>query len=238
MMTRLVVLDTETTGHSTSAGHRIIEIGCLELVDRQLSGKQFHCYVNPDRDVDPGAQAVHGLSRDFLSQFDTFPSVVNDLLAFLSGAEVLIHNAPFDLGFLNYELALMRRQDRIEDVCSITDTLLMARQKHPGQRNSLDALCKRYGVDATRRRYHGALLDSELLAQVYLHMTCEQGSLFQGEALTRSSCVESAPLLERTPRYVHASDEELSAHHAMLQRMRHEFGACLWDDCVEPQEGS
>ncbi|MGB5331762.1 MAG: DNA polymerase III subunit epsilon, partial [Woeseiaceae bacterium] len=179
---RQVVLDTETTGLSTGHGHRIIEIGCLELVDRRLTGREFHRFLNPDRDIDQGAEAVHGISRADLETEPRFPEIVDDLLAFLKGAELVIHNATFDVGFLEHELSLMKHpQPKIEQHASVLDTLTLARKIHPGQRNSLDALCKRYSVDATKRDVHGALIDSELLANVYLAMTGGQTALLLDE---------------------------------------------------------
>jgi DNA polymerase-3 subunit epsilon len=176
-MTRQIVLDTETTGMEVQAGNRVIEIGCIELLERMPTGRVFHVYLNPDRDSEPGALAVHGLTREFLSDKPRFADIVEDFLAYLGDAELLIHNADFDLGFLDHELSLAGRPLRLAERHAVTDTLKMARQMHPGQRNSLDALCKRYEVDASGRTYHGALLDARLLADVYLAMTAGQGSL-------------------------------------------------------------
>ncbi len=175
---RQIVLDTETTGLSTAQGHRIIEIGCLELVDRRLTGREFHRFLNPDRDIDHGAEAVHGISRADLDTEPRFPEIVDDFLAFIKGAELIIHNAPFDVGFLDYELKLMKHaKPKVSQHATVLDTLPLAREMHPGQRNSLDALCKRYEVDATKRDVHGALIDSELLANVYLAMTGGQTAM-------------------------------------------------------------
>ncbi len=169
---RQVVLDTETTGLAPSEGHRIIEIGCSEILDRQITGKEFHHYLNPERDIDPGAQAVHGLSREFLQDKPVFADIAEDLLHFIKGSELVIHNAVFDLGFINYELSqLSQPLGTIERYCTVFDTLTLARSKHPGVENSLDALCRRYKVDASQRLKHGALMDTHLLAQVYLLMT-------------------------------------------------------------------
>ncbi len=176
-MTRQIVLDTETTGMDVQAGNRVIEIGCIELLERMPTRRVFHVYLNPDRDSEPGALAVHGLTREFLSDKPRFADIVEDFLAYLGDAELLIHNADFDLGFLDHELKLAGRTLRLAERHVVTDTLKMARQMHPGQRNSLDALCKRYEVDASGRTYHGALLDARLLADVYLAMTAGQGSL-------------------------------------------------------------
>lgn len=169
---RQVVLDTETTGLAPSEGHRIIEIGCTEIVDRNITGKEFHTYLNPERAIDPGAQAVHGISLDFLQDKPLFADIAKDFLAFIKGSELVIHNAVFDTGFINYELSqLADPMGTIERYCTVFDTLTLARAKHPGVENSLDALCRRYKVDASQRTKHGALLDTHLLAQVYLLMT-------------------------------------------------------------------
>lgn len=183
---RQVVLDTETTGLDPQSGHRIIEIGCIELQNRRFTKRHFHRYINPNRDIDAAALTVHGLTRDFLSNQPDFIEIVEELLEFIAGAELIIHNAPFDLGFLNHELALLGNHfGKITDSCAILDTLELARAKHPGQRNSLDALCKRYLIDNSKRELHGALLDAEILARVYLAMTSGQGSLFSEEELTK-----------------------------------------------------
>lgn len=176
---RQVVLDTETTGIEISAGNRLVEIGCVEICERALSGRRFQTYLNPDRDSEPGALAVHGLSTEFLADKPRFADVVDEFLRFIEGAEILIHNASFDLGFLNHELKLCERSEcwPLEQHHPVLDTLALARERHPGQRNSLDALCKRYGVDNSGRHYHGALLDAHLLADVYLAMTAGQGAL-------------------------------------------------------------
>jgi DNA polymerase-3 subunit epsilon len=175
---RQIVLDTETTGLSTAQGHRIIEIGCIEMVNRRLTGREFHRFLNPERDIDEGAEAVHGISREQLETEPCFHEIVDEFLEFVKDAELVIHNAEFDVGFLEHELQLMKHpQPQITDHCLVLDTLSLAREIHPGQRNSLDALCKRYEVDASKRDVHGALIDSELLARVYLAMTGGQSSL-------------------------------------------------------------
>src|SRR5271155_2030725 len=174
---RQVVLDTETTGLEVEQAHRIIEIGCVELLNRRLTGKTFHRYLNPERDIDEGAESVHGLTRERLAKEPTFLQVHAELLEFIRDAELIIHNAPFDVAFLNAELERIASAVRISDLCRVLDTLILARQMHPGQRNSLDALCKRYSVDNSQREYHGALLDARILAEVYLAMTGGQGSL-------------------------------------------------------------
>lgn len=175
---RQVVLDTETTGLEASQGHRLIEIGCVELVGRRLTGRHYHQYVNPEREVDAGAMEVHGITNEFLVDKPLFAAVVDELLAFIHGAELIIHNAPFDIGFLNSEFArLDRGLPPVAEICTVTDTLVMARQRHPGQKNNLDALCQRYGVDNSQRDLHGALLDAEILADVFLAMTGGQTAL-------------------------------------------------------------
>ncbi len=174
---RQVVLDTETTGLEVEKGHRIIEVGCVELVNRRRSKRSFHVYINPERDIDAGAEEVHGISSQMLADKPRFGEVLEEFLEFVDGAELIIHNADFDVGFVNHELRLAGREMCVQDRCAVLDTLTLARQMHPGQRNSLDALCKRYHVDNTSRELHGALLDAQLLADVYLAMTGGQGSL-------------------------------------------------------------
>ncbi|MGI9236782.1 MAG: DNA polymerase III subunit epsilon [Woeseiaceae bacterium] len=238
---RQIVLDTETTGLSTAHGHRIIEIGCLELVNRRLTGREFHRFLNPDRDIDEGAEAVHGISRADLENEPRFPEIVDDLLEFLTDAELIIHNASFDIGFLEHELRLMKHPlPKMERHATVLDTLTLAREIHPGQRNSLDALCKRYEVDASKRDVHGALIDSELLANVYLAMTGGQTALLldeeaavsaaQGQDATDSGKnggeAMSAPVEGLV--VLHADEEEVAAHNAMLDKIR-KSGACVWD---------
>jgi len=180
---RQIVLDTETTGLEPELGHRIIEIGCVELVNRRATGRTFHRYLNPEREVDDGALAVHGISRTDLDGQPRFAEVVEELLGFLAGAELVIHNAAFDVAFLDAELARLPGESRqVATVCQVLDTLALARELHPGQRNSLDALCKRYGVDNSARELHGALLDARILADVYLAMTGGQGALALAES--------------------------------------------------------
>jgi DNA polymerase-3 subunit epsilon len=246
---RQIVLDTETTGLSTGHGHRIIEIGCVELVDRRLTGREFHRFLNPDRDIDEGAEAVHGISRADLETEPRFPEIVDDLLTFLRNAELVIHNASFDVGFLEHELELMKHpQPKIDQHATVLDTLTLAREIHPGQRNSLDALCKRYEVDASKRDVHGALIDSELLANVYLAMTGGQTALLldeespgrnmgagHGRDVTGAGHAgdtgHGAPLRQSTDLelvVIRASRDEAAAHEAMLEKIR-ESGACVWD---------
>jgi DNA polymerase-3 subunit epsilon len=238
---RQVVLDTETTGLSTAQGHRIIEIGCLELVNRRLTGREFHRFLNPDRDIDEGAERVHGISRSDLETAPRFPEIVDEFLAFIQDAELIIHNASFDVGFLDYELQLMKhREPTIEAHARVLDTLTLARKLHPGQRNSLDALCKRYEVDATKRDVHGALIDSELLANVYLAMTGGQTAMLLDEDVlghhANSAVGDVVDSDDESSDYAHANDlpviranaEELAAHDAMLEKIRNS-GACVWD---------
>jgi DNA polymerase-3 subunit epsilon len=175
---RQVVLDTETTGLETSQGHRIIEIGCVELIDRRITDKHWHFYINPEREIDAGAFAVHGISNESLQDKPLFADVAQDFVSYIKGAELVIHNANFDVGFLDHEFAKLEGEStRISSICSVLDTLVMARQKHPGQKNNLDALCRRYFIDNSQRSLHGALLDARILADVYLAMTGGQTAL-------------------------------------------------------------
>lgn len=175
---RQVVLDTETTGLDPNAGHRIIEIGCIELVNRKFTGNNLHIYLNPERDIDIGAERVHGISREFLKDKPLFKNIAAQFVDYITGAQLIIHNAPFDVGFLNAELNGIKHKKSLVELCDVLDTLVLAREKHPGQRNNLDALCKRYNVNNSNRKLHGALLDAEILAFVYLAMTGGQTELF------------------------------------------------------------
>jgi DNA polymerase-3 subunit epsilon len=219
---RQVVLDTETTGLDWERGHRIIEIGCVELVNRRQTGNTFQCYVNPQREVDEGAQEVHGLSSKDLVDKPLFQDVAESFLEFVDGTELIIHNAPFDIGFLDNELRLANMESRVlGETGQVLDTLILARQIHPGQRNSLDALCKRYGIDNSRRDLHGALLDSLLLAEVYLAMTGGQAALSLGDANDEKSQAGSGVVkwVDRSGidlMIVHPSDAELEEHNAQL----------------------
>ena len=234
---RQIVLDTETTGLSTAQGHRIIEIGCVEILNRRMTGREFHRFLNPDRDIDEGAERVHGISRESLEAEPRFHEVVDDLLAFLSGAELVIHNAEFDVGFLDHELSLMKHpKPKITEHASVLDTLALAREMHPGQRNSLDALCKRYEVDASKRDLHGALIDADLLARVYLAMTGGQTALSldaEQSAGARPSARSSAdgPAMSSNLNLVvlRANKDETAAHEAFLERM-HKNAGCVWDE--------
>ena len=236
---RQIVLDTETTGLSTAQGHRIIEIGCLELIDRRLTGREYHRFLNPDRDIDEGAERVHGISRADLEIQPRFHEIVDEFLEFIGGAELVIHNAQFDVGFIEYELALMKHaQPTISEHATVLDTLSMARKLHPGQRNSLDALCKRYEVDSSKRDVHGALIDSELLAGVYLAMTGGQAALLLDNEVAPSVGAALAPRSNNKPGssapdnldliVVRATPEESAAHEAMLEKLRAKTD-CVWD---------
>lgn len=231
---RQIVLDTETTGLEPRQGHRIIEIGCVEIDNRRLTGQHFQCYLNPDRAIDEAAIEIHGITNEFLNDKPRFEQIVAEFLAFINGAELVIHNAPFDLGFLNNELKLLGSPIKsIETDCTILDTLVLAKNKHPGQRNNLNALCKRYGVDNTQRQLHGALLDAEILADVYLIMTSGQSSLSLQEEQTEISLRQgkkrefdsNRPAL----RIIKADAEELAAHQVRLKEIDAESDeGCLW----------
>ena len=235
---RHVVLDTETTGLEVEQQHRVIEIGCVELFNRRLTGRRFHRYLNPERDIDEGAQAVHGLSREQLSKEPTFAQIQAEFLEFVQGAELVIHNAPFDVAFLDAEFGRLGVKPapplKVTDLCRVLDTLALARQMHPGQRNSLDALCKRYSVDNSHREYHGALLDARILAEVYLAMTGGQATFTLSEEsdTARSRARAAAP-----QRFSHgvriavvkASEEELAAHeHALALLDKASQGNTVW----------
>ena len=219
---RQIILDTETTGLEPEQGHRIIEIGCVELFNRRKTGRTFHRYLRPDREVDRGAVQVHGLTNGFLSQQPRFAEIVDELIEFVMGGELIIHNAAFDLAFLDAELKRLPGPPRVmRKLCSVVDTLPLARQMHPGQRNSLDALCKRYGVDNSRRELHGALLDAQILCDVYLAMTGGQTALILGEETENRLHVTFEPVAATTRpvgglRVVRASDEVLIAHQRLM----------------------
>jgi len=231
---RLVVLDTETTGLNPQEGHRIIEIGCVELVNRRLTGKRFHEYINPERVIDAGAIEVHGITNEFLEGKPTFAGIVEDFIAFIQGAELIIHNAPFDVGFINSEFSRLGNQTgTVADYSKVFDTLTYARKKHPGQRNSLDALCKRYSIDNSHRDLHGALLDAEILADVFLLMTGGQSSLLdeaQGREEERVVSQEVKFLSTDRPALtvIRCTEEELNAHQQRLEAIE-KAGACLWN---------
>jgi DNA polymerase-3 subunit epsilon len=232
---RQIILDTETTGLRVEEGHRIIEIGCLEMIDRKLTGQSFHHFFNPERAVDQGAFAVHGISDEFLADKPFFAELADAFIEFITGAELIIHNAPFDLSFLNQELKLTQQYVKsITDYCRVTDTLQLARQLHAGQRNSLDALCKRYAIDNSKREWHGALLDAHLLAQVYLAMTGGQGCFFdemdelQPKTLNRSRAQSNTMTKQDGLIILKASESEVNAHEAYLERLRKD-GKCIWN---------
>lgn len=230
---RQVVLDTETTGLEPSQGHGIIEIGCVELQDRKLTGRHYHQYINPQREIDQGAIEVHGITNEFLADKPHFDLIADDFLDFVRGAELIIHNAPFDIGFIDAEFGrLDRGLGKLLDHCSVIDSLVMARQKHPGQRNSLDALCQRYGVDNSQRDLHGALLDAEILADVYLLMTGGQtrlqlaGDETENENQSGSEVIRRLSQNRPTLRVIHASAEELTAHEKRLEAISKAGGDC------------
>jgi DNA polymerase-3 subunit epsilon len=227
---RQIVLDTETTGINPKLGNRIIEIGCVELFNRTLTGNNFHCYINPDRDSEEGALAVHGLTTEFLSDKPRFHEIVEELRAYISGAEVIIHNAPFDLGFLNHEFGKIKLPSFDSHIGGVIDTLVQAKEMRPGKRNSLDALCDHFGISNAHRKLHGALLDAELLADVYLAMTRGQNSLgmdIATEAAGGGIQLEQVALGEII--VVRASDDEISAHEDLLNGLDKAVkGNCVW----------
>jgi DNA polymerase-3 subunit epsilon len=231
---RQIVLDTETTGLEPSLGHRIIEIGCVELLSRRVTGRTFHRYLNPERDIDLGAEAIHGLQREDLARQPLFMEVADDLLEFIGGSELVIHNAEFDIGFLDAELRRAGRAIVMSELCRVLDTLVLAREMHPGQRNNLDALCRRYNVDNSRREVHGALLDARILADVYLAMTGGQGALALSESSAGGSTLGTGRVraLVRPPaplRVISATEQELRAHRDMLTLIsKSSGGRCLW----------
>ena len=219
---RQIVLDTETTGLEPSEGHRIIEIGCVEMVNRRLTGNNFHQYLQPDREIDAGAIEVHGITNEFLADKPRFADIVEDFVDYVRGAELVIHNAPFDVGFLDNELRLCELPQKIGELCGVLDTLTMARKMHPGQKNNLDALCRRYSIDNTHRELHGALLDAEILADVYLAMTGGQVALSLGgaDAGEQAGTPEEIRRLsaKRPPLpVIRASDAETAEHRARLE---------------------
>ena len=234
---RQIVLDTETTGlEPEQGGHRVIEVGAVEIIDRRLTGQRLQIYIDPEREIDDAAYEVHGLDAEFLADKPKFRDVADQFLDFVQDAEVIIHNAPFDLAFIDYELSLLDRpgRARLADSCTVTDSLALARLKHPGQKNSLDALCRRYDVDNSARELHGALLDAEILADVYLRMTGGQMSLFgdDDDALTEAlGAREVLRLAEDRPPVVvlPATPEELAAHEAYLDGLESSSGsASVW----------
>ena len=234
---RHIILDTETTGLSPALGHRIIEVAAVEMLNRRLTGNRYHCYLNPEREIDAGAQQVHGISLEFLQDKPKFADVAQEFLAFIAEGELVIHNAPFDVGFLNHELARLNLAP-VETGCTgVIDTLKLAKELHPGQKNNLDALCKRYAVDNAGRTLHGALLDAELLADVYLAMTRGQESLMMEIAPAAQSAADKATLSLTQPLQVlYASAEEVAMHESLLNEIEAvSKGACVWKKLqVEP----
>ena len=231
---RVVVLDTETTGLDPKTGHRIIEIGCVEMRERRLTGNNLHLYLQPDREIDPGAMAVHGITNEYLIDKPRFADISAQLKDYLLGAELIIHNADFDVGFLEHEFRLCNEPLVLSEVCRVTDSLAMARKQFPGQRNSLDALCKRLGVNNGHRTLHGALLDSEILADVYLVMTGGQTALsLDQEVSGKGVKVDLAASLDVSQlRRVSASGEEIEAHEQWLEKLRKSDDGCAWDKIV------
>ena len=233
---RQVVLDTETTGLEYQSGHRIIEIGCVELVDRKLTGRHYHQYIQPQRDIDAGAQEVHGITAEFLADKPLFADIVNDFVEFVSGAELIIHNAPFDVGFINHELGLLGGELRqIETVCGVLDSLELARKMHPGARNTLDALCQRYDIDNSHRDLHGALLDSEILADVFIAMTTGQTNLGlggdqDGDAYGGESAEKMRRLVlgDLQPKVILADEAALELHKEWEAKSADILGKNVW----------
>ncbi len=245
---RQIVLDTETTGLETTQGHRIIEIGCVELFNRRLTGRHYHQYINPEREVDAGAFQVHGISNEMLADKPKFAQIAEEFMAFVGDADLIIHNAAFDIGFINAEFArLLPRPATIETNRTVIDSLLLARAKHPGQKNNLDALCKRYGVDNSQRDLHGALLDAEILADVYLLMTGGQTALSLGgnqssnkDSNTVVSEIRRLPTTRKPLPVLAASAEELVLHESKLAAIEKSSGGnCIWlkDAAIETQVG-
>jgi DNA polymerase-3 subunit epsilon len=229
---RLVVLDTETTGLNLEEGHQIIEIGGVEIVDRRLTGQHYQQYLKPDREVDRGAVAVHGITNELLADKPRFADIVDDFMRFIEGAELIIHNAPFDVGFIDAELQRVSEdKGRLSDHCRVLDTLALARQMHPGQKNTLDALCKRYGVDNSHRDLHGALLDAQILAEVYLTMTGGQATLSL-EGLADSEGVQTIRRIDANRprlRVIRATEDEVTQHIQRIEAIDQASGGhCLW----------
>jgi DNA polymerase-3 subunit epsilon len=238
---RQIVLDTETTGLETSQDHRIIEIGCVEMINRKLTGRHYHQYINPQRKVDEGAMEVHGITDQFLEDKPTYEAISAEFMAFVDGADLIIHKAPFYRAFINHEIAkLSGRVKPIDSHCKIIDTLALARQKHPGQKNNLDALCKRYGVDNSQRDLHGALLDAEILADVYLLMTGGQVNLnISDQQASDSGEINQTSNIRRLPdgrpalRVITANEAELASHQQKLEAIKAASGECIWQNLGE-----
>ncbi|MDP0589694.1 MAG: DNA polymerase III subunit epsilon [Candidatus Endonucleobacter bathymodioli] len=231
-----IVLDTETTGISPSQGHRIVEIGCVEIVNRKITGKHYQAYINPQYVMGDEVMKIHGITNEFLQDKPLFSAIADKFFELINGSELIIHNAPFDLGFINNEFKLLGSDNvRVEDYCSITDTLVMARSKHPGQKNNLDALCKRYQINNSSRTFHGALLDSQILAEVYLAMTGGQRLLSLGndeekELGDKSSMVRRLSPDRRPCKIIKAAPDELERHQKKLAAINNKAGTCLWSE--------
>jgi len=230
---RQIVLDTETTGLDLKQGNRIIEIGCVEIINRRITDNHYHQYIQPDRESEEGAFEVHGISTEFLADKPRFADIVEDFIAYVNGAELIIHNAPFDVGFIDHELSMLDPVwGKLSDHCSITDSLVMARKKHPGQKNNLDALCKRYDVNNAKRELHGALLDAELLADVYLHMTGGQEALILGgheDGQGQPGMVSPIQRVDNNRpeiKIVRADVDDMKAHQAWLETLG---DGCVWN---------
>ena len=229
-MSRQIILDTETTGLDVTRNHKIIEIGCIEILDRKYTGRKFHEYLNPEREIDQGALSVHGITNEYLRDKPLFKDIKDDLLDFLDGSELIIHNAPFDIGFLEYEYKKLKQDVKFNDICRIFDTLIFARKLHPGQKNSLDALCKRYGIDNSSRDYHGALLDAKILGDVYLSMTGGQTSFNLGSKVvdSRKNYTKKKTNGKLVTQY--ADENELREHHEMIKEIdKSSNGRCIWN---------
>ncbi|MGL4186674.1 MAG: DNA polymerase III subunit epsilon [Thiotrichaceae bacterium] len=234
-MQRQIILDTETTGLDPKEGHKIIEIGCVEMLNRRLTGRNFHYYLQPDRDIDAEAIQVHGITNEFLADKPRFKDIAAELIAYLQGAELIIHNAPFDIGFLDYELSLLNAgYQKMTNYCTVLDTLVMARQLFPGQRASLDALCKRYEINNTHRTLHGALLDAEILADVYLAMTGGQVNLLLGSEADNNhnqhegNTIRQLKIDTNALKVIKANEIELAAHQERLAYISKAAGKCVW----------
>ena len=231
---RQIILDTETTGLEPKQGHRIIEIGCIELINRRKTERNFHQYLNPERDIEDGAFNIHGLSNEFLSDKSRFADIAQEFIDFIRDGELIIHNAPFDVGFINAELKLLgKKWGKIEDYCTVFDTLLLAREKHPGQKNNLDALCKRYEVDNSQRDLHGALLDAQILLDVYLQMTGGQTDLtFHSVATSHGVKGKSEQYINNKHKklvVIEPTENELAEHRMLLESIKDKNkGKCIW----------
>lgn len=234
---RQIVLDTETTGLEPEKGHRIIEIGCIELIDRNFTGNNFHKYINPEREIEAEALTIHGISNEFLHDKPLFADILPEFLNFINGAELIAHNASFDVGFINHEIRRTTKKNisLLESYVTVFDTLALARKKFPGQRNTLDAICKRYQIDLSERKLHGALLDAELLARAYLLMTGGQSNLFADHDLAEISSPDAITTKETnhanraaTP-IIYANEEELTSHNTLLATIKKSSGKCLWE---------